>query len=105
MSSGVEAALIEWSRGPDAVRRIRRTLDERALRSLERAESAMTLELSRRLGPVYALDDLYRQYIDADDWARPVVTDALAPLRLPRAVVPLVDAAFDRAARAARDRR
>ena len=65
----------------------------------------MTLELSRRLGPVYALDDLYRQYIDADDWARPVVTDALAPLRLPRAVVPLVDAAFDRAARAARDRR
>jgi hypothetical protein len=105
MSSGIEAALIEWSRGPEAVRRVRRTLDERAMLSLERAERAMSLELTRRLGPVYALADLYREYLSADDWARPVVADALAPLRLPRAIVPVVDAAFDRAARSARDRR
>jgi hypothetical protein len=105
MSSGVEAALIEWSRGPEGVRRVRRTLDGRALASLERGQAAMTVELTRRLGPVYTLADLYREYLDADRWARAVVTEALAPLVLPRAVVPVVDAAFDRAARGARDRR
>ncbi len=94
---GLVSAQMEWAEGPDRVRRLRRGLDARGQAAVDRAEAALATALARRLGPSYRLDDLYREYRDSDRWARDVVADALAPLRLPAAVTPLVDAAFERA--------
>ena len=94
---GVVSAQMEWAEGPGRVRRLRRGLDTRGLAAVDRAERALATALAGRLGPSYRLADLYREYTDSERWARDVVVDALAPLRLPAAVAPLVDAAFEHA--------
>ena len=105
MSAGLEAAFLEWDRGPLGVQRVRRGLDARGALALDRAADAVRREIVRRLGPSYSLADLYALYVDADAWARHVVAAAAEPTRLPTAVTPVVDAAFGYAARSARDRR
>lgn len=94
---GLVSAQMEWADGPGRVRRLRRGLDGRGLAALDRAERALATALAARLGPSYRIADLYQEYTDSERWARDVVADALLPLRLPAAVAPLVDAAFDRA--------
>ncbi|CAA9532080.1 MAG: hypothetical protein AVDCRST_MAG79-1016 [uncultured Thermoleophilia bacterium] len=94
---GVVSAQMEWAEGPVRVRRLRRGLDARGLAAVDRAERALATALARRLGPSYRLTDLYREYGDSERWARDVVAEAMAPLRMPAAVAPLVDAAFDHA--------
>lgn len=105
MTVGLQAAMLDWQDAPARVRRLRAGLQERGLEAFQRAEEAVHSELVRRLGPGYSLADLYRQYERADDWARVVVADELGSVRLPGAVTPLVDLAFNRMAGAARDGR
>ncbi len=102
--TGLAGALIEWEAGPAAVRRLRRGMPPRLALAVDRAADDLAADLRRRLGPSYALADLYGLYGDADRWARPLVARALAPLRDPTVVSPLVDAAFWRATNGARDR-
>jgi hypothetical protein len=101
----VDAVVAEWERGPDTLRRLRRRLDGRSALALERAERALGDELVRRLGPSYDLATLAREYRDADAWARDVVARATAPMRMPAALAPLLETAFLRASRGARDGR
>lgn len=100
---GLASAQIEWADGAWRVRALRRGLDERGAAAFDRAEAALAAGLVKRLGPSYRLRDLYAAYVDSDRWARDVVLDAMAPQRFPAALSPLVDAAFARAAAAARD--
>lgn len=105
MTVGLQAAMLDWQDAPDRVRRLRRRLDERGLEAILRAEEAVFRELVRRLGPGFTLAALYREYERADDWARMVVGDELGTVRIPGAVTPLVDLAFNRMAGRARDGR
>ena len=73
--------------------------------ALDRASEDLRAELIRRLGPSFAVADLYALYLDADSWAREVVRRALEPSSVPAALAPLIDTAFGQMASSARDRR
>jgi hypothetical protein len=96
--------MIEWEAGPAAVQRLRRGMSPRLALAVDRAAGELSSELRRRLGPSYSKDDLYALYGDADRWARPLIARALAPLRDPTVVAPLIDAAFWGATTGTRDR-
>jgi len=101
----VDSARMEWASGPERLRRVRRGLDERRLAALDRASRAVSAELQRRTGPDFTLRDLTTVYADVEHWAPYVIETALHGLVLPSAEAPLVDSAFERHARSARDRR
>ena len=105
MTPGLDAAEAEWERGPAGVRRIRRGLDARTALAVDRAAEDLRAELIRRLGPSFAVADLYALYLDADAWAREVVRRALEPASVPAVLAPLIDTAFGQMASSARDRR
>jgi hypothetical protein len=101
--AGLASAQMQWADGPGRVRRVRAGLDERGRAAVDRAEAELGRAITQRLGPSYTLHELLRVYLDSDAWAVPVVTEAMAPRVMLSAVTPLVDAAFERAASAARD--
>jgi hypothetical protein len=101
----VDSARLEWSSGPDRLRRVRRGLDERRLAAVDGAARALESELMRRTGPDFRLVDLARLYADAERWAPGVLEGPFRGFVLPQAEAPLVDAAFHRHARYARDAR
>jgi hypothetical protein len=101
----VDSARMEWASGPERLRRVRRGLDERRLAALDRASRAVLSELQRRTGPDFRLRDLAEVYADVERWAPNVVDTALQGLVLPEAEAPIVDNAFERHARHARDGR
>jgi hypothetical protein len=96
---------MEWASGPERLRRVRRGLDERRLAAVDRASRAVGAELHRRTGPDFMLRDLAAVYADVEHWAPYVVDTALHGLVLPEAEAPIVDSAFERHARHARDGR
>ena len=101
----VASARMEWASGPERLRRVRRGLDERRLAALDRASRSVLAELQRRTGPDFHLRDLAEVYADVERWAPYVVDGALRGLVLPEAEAPIVDSAFERHARQARDGR
>jgi hypothetical protein len=94
---------MEWASGPDRLRRVRRGLDERRVAALDRAARSLAAELQRRTGPDFDLHALAVLYADAERWAPDLIQAAFAGLRIPLADAPLLDAAFDRHSRMARD--
>jgi hypothetical protein len=105
VSAGLLAAQRDWDSGAAALRRASRGLDSRTAAAVARAEAVVRHELTRRLGPSYNLEDLYREYLAADDWARGLISRTVAPLRAPTIVSPMLDAVFGHAARFARQQR
>jgi hypothetical protein len=101
----VDSARMEWASGPERLRRVRRGLDERRVAALDRASRTLESELQRRTGPEFFLRDLARLYAGAERWAPDLVEAAFAGLVLPHAQAPLLDAAFERHSRMARDGR
>ena len=101
----VDSARLEWSTGPERLRRVRRGLDERRLAAVDTAARRLEGELMRRTGPDFRLADLASVYADAERWAPGVLEGAFRGFVLPHAEAPLVDAAFHRHARLARDAR
>jgi hypothetical protein len=99
----VESARMEWASGPDRLRRVRRGLDERRVAALDRAARVVGAELQRRTGPDFDLRALAMLYVDAERWAPDLIQSAFAGLRMPLAHAPLLDAAFERHSRMARD--
>jgi hypothetical protein len=101
----VDSAALEWASGPDRLRRVRRGLDERRIAAVDRASRALEAELMRRTGPDFVLLDLALLYADAERWAPVVLEDAFRGLVMPQAEAALLDSAFHRHARMARDAR
>ena len=90
MPYAVENALFQWEEGA-------RRIGEAP--GLEAAVGLVLDELRRRLGGVFSLDELASFYADSTDWA-----EALAQRRAPGGRgADVVDAAFARYAREARD--
>jgi hypothetical protein len=101
----VDSAALEWASGPDRLRRLRRGLDERRIAAVDRASRALEGDLMRRTGPDFVLRDLALLYADAERWTPAILEDAFRGLVMPEAEAPLLDAAFHRHARMARDAR
>ena len=86
MSAAVDSARREWG---DASRAL--------------AAEAVTAELRRRVGQTFTLDELAREYGEAERWSRDAVEDTDPPPDWPRTLAMVEGAAFHHYSRGALD--
>jgi hypothetical protein len=99
----VELARQQWEAGNRRVEA--RRPDRRAYTALLAEVELVLVELRKRVGQTFTLDELAAAYDGADDWARDVIdqADPDAPPSVDAAIV--ADAAFHQYARGATDYR
>jgi hypothetical protein len=95
MEYSVQNALFQWEEGE---RRLREASELERV-DLDRAAASVLEELRRRLGSSFELDELTALYSDGVDWALEIAQRESAGTDSPW----VVDAAFDRYAREARN--
>ncbi len=99
MSARAQAAVFEWLQGPERLSRI--TARERIV--CERVIDAVTLELRRRMGADFGVDDLAVCYATASDWFLPLALDVAPQGGAAHDEALVLDTAFARFMRRARD--
>jgi hypothetical protein len=101
VSAAVENARREWR---DASRALAAEAGDRAryARLLEQVD-AVTAELRKRVGQTFTLDELAREYAQAERWSRSAVEDSDPPPDWPRTLSMVEGAAFHNYSRGAID--
>ncbi|HZO61601.1 MAG TPA: hypothetical protein VFB35_01325 [Gaiellaceae bacterium] len=101
MATGIDLVRHEWAAG------YRRLQDEAGTpahgSALQAQLDAISAELRRRVGDVYATGDLAAEYRRADTWVREVVADLPSEARWAPGLTIATDAAFHLFARRAQD--
>jgi hypothetical protein len=99
--AAVEIARQEWA---DGNRRLEAERDNQArYRALLAQVEGILVELRRRLGSVYTVDELAAEYRHADSWARQAIAELPPIAQWQPGISIAIDAAFHLYARGARD--